>query len=137
MSCILRVVGTKFDFKELGRMNLIPDSTWEKDAPRLSTKPDGKKNTNSGATFVVSDAEFDDFEQQKYNAIDFLKRNKHQIQEILNFSGIEGAVLDFGIYWRNVPVQCDHFPAELVKLAGELGLGLELTQYPPDEDGEK
>lgn len=130
MSCILRIAGTDLNLKHLLKVGLIPDSTWEKGSPRFSTKPDGEKNTRSGARYVVSDADFDEFEQQKYDAIEFLKRNKNQIQEIMNLPNIEGAGLDFGIYWRDVPVQCDNFPYELVKLAGSIGLGLELTQYP-------
>lgn len=42
--------------------------------------------------------------------------------------------LDFGYYLRldgqRVLVQCDFLPSELLKLAGELGIGIELSLYP-------
>lgn len=38
--------------------------------------------------------------------------------------------LDFAIEWRNVAVQNDNFPAELVLEAGSLGLALEVSHYP-------
>jgi len=136
MSCILRIAGTDLNLKDLLKASLIPDSTWEKGAPRFSSKPDGEKNTNSGVRYLVSEAEFDEFAQQKLDAIEFLKMNNNQIQEIMNLPNIDEGVLDFGIYWRNVPVQCDNFSSELVRLAGILGLGIGLTQYPLDEDDE-
>ena len=136
MSCILRIAGKDLKLKDLLKIELTPDSTWEKGSPKFSRRPDGKKNTTSGARYVVSDAGFDAFEQQKLDALKFLERYKKQIKEILSLPNIEGACLDFGIYWRDVPVQCDNFPSNLVKLAGRLDLELELTQYLPDEEDE-
>jgi len=106
---------------------------WECTPPKFLGKPEGKKHLSSGARYIVSEADFDEFERQKLDAIEFLKRNGDQIQELMNLSGIDGADLDFGIYRRDVPVQCDNFPAELVKLAGIFGLGLEISHYPSDE----
>jgi hypothetical protein len=40
--------------------------------------------------------------------------------------------LDFGIWRRDAFAQCDHFPAELVRVAGALDMGLELTVYTRD-----
>jgi len=31
-----------------------------------------------------------------------------------------------------VALQCDYLPPELVCIAGSLGLGIELSQYPPE-----
>ena len=55
----------------------------------------------------------------------------------MNLPDIDGADLDFGIYRRDVPVQCENFQAELVKLSGSFGLGLEISPYPSDEGNEK
>ncbi len=38
-------------------------------------------------------------------------------------TGHEDACLDFAIEQRDVAIQCDFFPPELIKLAGALGLG--------------
>jgi hypothetical protein len=50
--------------------------------------------------------------------------------------GVESVVLDLGVERRDTAVQCDGFPEELVRLAGGLGLGLELSQYPPMDTSE-
>jgi hypothetical protein len=130
---MLRVAGKDLNLRDLLEISLKPDSTWEKG----SRKSKNTKNASSGARYVVSEAEFDQFEQQKLDAIKFMKRNKDRIQEIMNLHGIDGADLDFGIYRRDVPVQCDNFPPHLVKLAGNLGLGIELSQYPSIEGNEE
>ena len=130
MSCILRIVGTNLNLKELLNVSLFPDSTWGKDTPRISTKSESKKHNNSGARYVVSEADFDKYEQQILDAIEFLKKNKNKIQEIMNLPNVDSADLDFGIYRRDVAGQFVKFPTELVKLAGNLGLGIELSQYP-------
>lgn len=47
--------------------------------------------------------------------------------------------LDFPVHLRigeEVFAQFELFPAELVEKAGALGLGLELSMYPPGQDGE-
>lgn len=134
MSCMLRISGTNLHLKKLLEIDLIPDSTWEKGAPKFRTKPHGEKNSSTGARYLVSEADFDEFEVQKVDAIRFLKKNGDKIKEMMMLPNVDVAGLDFGIYMRDVLVQCDNFPAELAKLAGDLGLGLELTQYPNSED---
>lgn len=42
--------------------------------------------------------------------------------------------MDFGIARGDVAVQCDYFPPELIRLARELGLGIELSQYPLSDE---
>ncbi len=49
----------------------------------------------------------------------------------VEWPGVQAVDLDFGIERRDVAVQCDRLPPELVRLAGSLGLGIELSQYPP------
>jgi hypothetical protein len=79
----------------------------------------------------------DDFSKQKTEAIEYLSKNKKLLSSIINYKGIDGGDLDFGIEWRNVAVQCDNFPPELVKLAGHIGLGIELSQYEPSDDDDE
>ena len=135
MSCVLRIVGKDLRINDLLDIKLETDSFWSKGEPRFSTNPEGEKRKDSGATYLVSDAEFEDFDVQIKEAIEYLNKNKNQIKSIMSLSGIDGSSLDFGIVWRDVAVQCDYFPPELIQIAGELGLGIELSQYPPsDED---
>ena len=113
---------------------MVPDSTWQKGSLRIASKPDGKKYTSTGARYLVSDADFSEFDIQKNEAIEFLRNNKRLLEEAMKLPSVEDASLDFGIERRDVAVQSDYFQPELLKLAGNLGLGIELSQYPIDED---
>jgi hypothetical protein len=59
-------------------------------------------------------------------AIAFLKANQVELEQL----GIERIDLDFGIQDRDVAVQGDYFPPELLRLAGNLNIGIEVTRYP-------
>ncbi|MDD5069980.1 MAG: hypothetical protein PHV17_04565, partial [Candidatus Omnitrophica bacterium] len=101
-------------------------------------KPKGKKNNHSGINITVSKADFDNFKKQIRDTIKFLKINKNEIKKLVKFPGLdEEPELDFGIERRNVAVQSELFPAELVALCGKLGLALALSRYPPSNDDDK
>ena len=100
MSCVLRV------------SNSSVDST----SSNVSLKPFRAENTTEH--FNVSDAEFDNFKAQIEDAIAFLDQYRADIQLLMAAPRASG-VLDFAIESRDVPVQCDYFPAPLVPgLAG-------------------
>jgi hypothetical protein len=79
---------------------------------------------------VVSEAGFHEFAEQLEDAVEFLTENAGEVRKLVAFPGVTGAVLDFGIAWRDVVAQSDRFPAELVRLAGASGIALELSHYP-------
>ena len=130
MSCMLAITGYKLNIDKLLRFKLVPDTTWVKGEARISSRPNGKKRLTSGAKYLVSDAGFDNFKKQKSDTIKFLKHNKNIITKIMKMKKVDGGTLDFGIEMRDVAAQYDSFCPELIKLAGELGLGIELSQYP-------
>lgn len=135
MSCMFRIAGVRVDIDRLlDAVSLPAEMSFRKGAPRLKTRPDGERNKESGAAFLVSDADFDQFEKQKRDAIAFLKTKKAAIRKIMNWPGVDGGELDFGVEQREVVIQCEHFPSELLKLAGGLGLDIELSLYPPFEE---
>jgi hypothetical protein len=104
------------------------------------TRPEGKCHSESGARFLVSDADFDEFDIQKSEAIAFLRDHADVLRRIMAHPGVEDGYLDFGIARKeNVFSQCDFLPAELLKAAGDLGLGIEISHYPvrDDEEGEE
>jgi hypothetical protein len=134
---MLRISGLNLDMDSLiQQIALEPESVWRKGEPKFGSRPNGTehKHQRSGANYLVSDAEFEDFEGQKSDAAEYLKLHETEIKEILSFPGLERAVLDFGISRRDVAVQSDYFPPELIKLAGGLGLGIELSQYPLSDE---
>ncbi|MBI4617235.1 MAG: hypothetical protein HY720_26720 [Planctomycetes bacterium] len=82
---------------------------------------------------LASAADFGEFPRQVSETIAFLHAHAEQVRRLCSFPGVDGVTLDFGIARRDVPVQCDTFPAELVRDAGSLGLSIELSQYPAEE----
>jgi len=71
---------------------------------------------------------------KKKDVINYLIQNKNKIIKIQQLAGLDSLYLDFGIEQRDVAMQCDSFPPKLIKLAGELNLGIEISQYPIFED---
>jgi hypothetical protein len=98
--------------------------------PRLTNRPKGKRSDLSGVNVTVSRADFTNLERQIRDALAFLKKHKRDIRRAGRAVGVEQMTLDFGIARRDVAAQFDYFPPELVSAAGQLGLGLELSQYP-------
>ena len=78
---------------------------------------------------VASDAEMDSFEQQIQDAIEFLKKCQTELKELQNFGGAASLWLDFGVESRDVFVQCERFPQELLRLAGNLNIAVEISRY--------
>lgn len=134
MSCILRISGTNLNLNEFSSSSLLPYSTWEKGKPKSANKPDGKINSSSGMRYLVSEADFDEFEIQKIDAIKYLKVNCKELEKLMSVGNIEEACLDFAIERRDVVVQSDFFQPELLRLSGELGIGIMLSQYPIGND---
>ena len=134
MPCMLIIAGVDLSIDEPREIDLIPDSTWEKGSPRIPSRPSGKLNSDAGAKYFVSDADFDDFDVQKTDAISFLLKNEKRIKALMKIPSVESATLDFGISRRDVAAQFDYFQPELVRIAGKLGLGLELSQYSINDD---
>lgn len=111
MTCVLRIS--------------TPDGTGI--ASSTALKP--YRVSGNTAHFHVSNADFDAFGQQIDDAIRFLQTHEAGVKQMLSASQATG-VLDFAIEWRDVAIQVDSFPAELVRVAGSLGLALELSHYP-------
>ena len=110
MSCILRISSFTFD---------KPSSN--------ALKP--YRVENGTEHFHVSDAESDNFKAQIDDAIVFLEKHGVDIQRLTTAPDVTG-VLDFAVENRDVWMQCERFPARLVRAAGSLGLALELSYYP-------
>jgi hypothetical protein len=137
MSCILTIGGRNFDVDTFtDTTKLRPYKKSYKGQPKFKTKPDGKKLNRSSLSIETSKADFDNFKKQVADTIRFLKRNKDKLAHVAATKGVDYAVLDFGIDLRidkkKVLTQSDKFPSELLKLAGDLGLDIELSIYPVD-----
>ncbi len=138
MSSVLRVTGRDFDVDRCcAQLGLAPCAAYRRGEPMFpASQPDGRRNEQSGVHLVVSDAGFEEFPRQVEEAIAFLRAHGGEVRQLVQFPGVESACLDFGVTRRDVAVQCEYLPPELVRLAGELGLGIELSQYPALQSNE-
>ncbi len=137
MACVLRAFGSDFDPDEfLKGSPLSPSKVWRKGEPRVSIgRSRSRVQDTSGMNVTVSDANVGDFQEQVRDAIGFLHSNKGELARLVAFPGIEEIVLDFAASWgKDVVTQTDYLPPELIRLAGELGLGIEISHYPISDE---
>jgi hypothetical protein len=135
--CTLRAAGLNFDVD--GFLATSPIQTcaiYHAGEPKFSTKPDGPRIAKSGFNADVSRRDWSDLAGQIEDAKTFLRTFETELRRLAVFPGFEGMELDFPIDLRigtnNRVVQSDRFPADLLLLAGALGIEIALTIYPPD-----
>lgn len=122
--CVLRAGGDNFQPETfLDGSSLQPCNVFHKGA----TKSASRTWDTSGITVVVSEA--DSFQRQVTDAIEFLKSNGMELQKLLGSVGLEKLSLDFGVDRKNGFLQSHLFPAELVSLAAEYSMALEVSIY--------
>jgi hypothetical protein len=135
MSAILRAYGDHFNVDAFLAGCTLPVCAVKRRGEPIFrvSKPDGKRHPQSGVHVVASDADFHEFLRSVEEAILFLKVNGEEVRRLCEFPGVEGVTLDFGVARRDTYTQSDRLPAELVSLAGSMGLAIELSHYPVDE----
>jgi len=135
VGCVLRVAGRDFDVDAyLGRGVLVPVAVYRRGEARFPTLPRARKSLQSGFNIVVSKKDVSDFADQVRDAVSFLARHRRAVRALRRRKGVESATLDFGVERRpEAAVQVHVFPVDLVRVAGELGLALELSFYPASD----
>jgi len=131
--CVLRVSGDEFDPQEFLTSSVF-------NACNVFRKGERRGQTStwstSGFTVEVSAASGDDLAQQIKDTIEFLHVNREEIIRLNGTRGLLEIGLDFGINRRNVFVQNNYLPPELIKLAAALEIGIEISIYgEPDREG--
>ena len=131
MPAVLRAYGEDFDVDALLAGCTLPICAVKRRGEPVFpvSQPTGRRHQRSGVHVTASDADFGEFPRQVAEATAFLRAEVEQVRRLCKWPGVEAVDLDFGIERRDVAVQCDHLPPELVRLAGSLGLGIELSQY--------
>ena len=134
--CVLRAFGTAFDVDRFVEKTSLPTpEVRHKGEPRWSKSK--RKWSHTGLTVSVSRASWSNLKAQVADAERFLVKHNREIARLSRSKGLEHLVLDFPIYLRIgrklrgsiVAAQSDRFPASLVRAAGKVGVGLELTIY--------
>ena len=135
--CVLRVTGRTFEpAKYLASSTLEPYSVFRAGDARFASQPNGKVHEESGFKVDVSRGPWNSLVGQVADATAFLKKHEETLRQLRSVPEVEDLRLDFRLDLRidrqKVFAQFDYFPPELVALAGALGIGLELSIYPPD-----
>lgn len=132
MGCVLRVWGKAFDVDAfLKESSFRPLTIWHIGESQLpASNPAGRRQQHSGMHISVSEREFSDLSGQIRDAVSFLQTYHGELLRLKDFPGNEGAALDFPVEDRDVAVQCDSFPPELLVLLGNLRIMLAISRYP-------
>ena len=91
---------------------------------------------NPGFNLDVSRADFSELARSVEDAVRFLSQHSAELRRLLAFPGIEGVELDFAIEDRELPVQTDRFPSQLLQLVGPLGIDIVISRYPRSDDSD-
>jgi len=136
MSCVLRASGVGFDVDAfLATCELEPIAVFRKSEPRFpATQSEGLRNQRSAVKFGVSGADFSELELEMEEALEFVRKHQGFITTLREFPGVEAVTLDFGTE-VHPPGWCSfHFASELLLAFGTLGLSLEFSVYPVEEE---
>jgi hypothetical protein len=138
--CTLRAAGLNFDVDSfLATSPIQACAVYHAGEPKFSTKPDGPRIAKSGFNADVSRRDWADLAGQIEDAKTFLRTLEAELRRITAFPGFESMTIDFPMNLRigtnNIVVQSDRLPADLLLLAGALGIDIALTIYPPNDDG--
>src|SRR5882724_616597 len=134
--CVLRVTTNRRTLTDCLFASRIPFyEAHDKNTPRSLGRNKGKPFGYAGFQSDVSGREWDDLPGQASDAVRFLRHYKADLKRLRQRFKVRDLRLDFPYYLRigrnNIAVQCDFLPPVLIALAGELGVGIEMTLYPP------
>ena len=125
--CVFRAYGRDFDVDAfLAKSSLNPYDVYHQgEVPSKSHAP----FEDSGLSVDVSQAD-GCIEAECRDAIDWLTANMAELERLAGFPGVDSLDLCFGYYLRkNVAAQFDHLPRQLVKLAAQASIGIDLALY--------
>jgi hypothetical protein len=130
MPCVLRISGVLLDADALA--NAVTPTVYRVDRKGEARLPSSRGVFDRSAIHIdVSEAEAADLATQVADAIAFLDAHAGSIEAALHFPGVEQARLDFAVESSDAAIDSKYLPPELLRRAGELGLGIELSFYPP------
>ena len=135
MGCVLRVYGEHLDIDALlSSVSLIAVAIWKTGQERISK---GRFHSNSGANFVASHADVEDFLCAIAEVELFLKQNYDEIYMLTSAPGATGAVLDFAVATRpGLVIQTSNFSSAFLQRMADLNLALAVSHYPTDDISE-
>lgn len=135
--CVLHVRSKTMSFSDFVEVSNLPIyRTHEKGDSTINPKVSLRKDY--GFSCDVSNREWNDFNGQVEDAISFLNTYLPELKKLSAQYDIDDIRLDFPIESRLMKMdlfsQCDYLPPEIIKLSGEIGLGIEMSQYQPSAE---
>lgn len=126
--CVLHVGGESFEVDDyLANSSFTLIRRWRRgEVQQLGTK--GPYKDSGFVVEVVAGGV--PLTVQASRTIDFLDRNRRELERLLTWPGIQYRTLDFGYEHRQQGIQIDRFSNDFMRLAGSLGLEIELSLYP-------
>ncbi len=132
-NCIFDVSGESFDVDAfLARSPFVPYRVAHRGESR------GCKNKRwaySGFSLEVSNS-YGELAKQCKEVAAFLQEYHAEVSRLNAFPGVTDLRLHFGYKRRDVAVQTDYLPPELLVLVGSLGIGIMLSLYPNERQME-
>lgn len=123
--CVLRVEGSSFDVDRfMAGSKLSPCKIWHVGEKAGKTRP---ASVTAGIHVVTSNA--DDLPTQIEQTLEFLRRRRDELLRLRDEKGVDDLLLDFSVLDRDVAAQYDRFPAELVRVASDYGMAIEISRY--------
>ena len=133
--CVLHVTSDTDSLNEYIKTAGLPVyMAYEKGDPIFPNAKDPGQYEDSGFSCDVSEKGWDDFQGQIEDAISFLRQFETPLFELIDRYHITDIRLDFPMTSRiamnaSYFMQSDYLPPELLKLAGRLDIGIEISQY--------
>lgn len=135
---MLRAFGVHFDVDLFVKdCPLAPVRVWRKGERRYpNSKTNETTSLASSLNFEVSDADFSELKVQFEDAQVWLAAHRNEVTRLVQFPGVEGVSVDFGAEIRPPGWSSFTFPPSLTTLVGALGLELQISVYPTDDESE-
>lgn len=130
VGCSLGAYGSEFDIDEfLASSSLKAYAVWHKGEKPLKRQP---PVVHSGASFAIGSAAA--LSDQVAETIEFLETHHCVLSRLRDTPGVEFLVLDFGISRRIILVETHRLPLDLIVLAAELRMRIDLTVFAASEE---
>lgn len=132
--CVLHVGSKTCSFRKFLKTTELPVyKSHEKGDKPFKTKPPYEYY---GFSCTFSEKDWDDLAGQVEDALSFLKEYEKELSDLINTYTIDDIRFDFPYncwHTREIYVQCNYLPPELLLRAGKLNIGIELSLYPKRE----
>jgi len=130
LGCVLRIGGERFSADSfVATSSLVPIAVFRKGESKAGTKRLAKSD---GVNIDVSRADGASLPEQIDDAMKFLRLHEAELTRLRDDLGRDAMALDFGLWDKATddrPWSRYSLPSELLRLAGELGIEIELSFY--------